>query len=343
VDAAVNADTTRTQAAGAETANAGATDTGATNTGAARADATADTTGSDTASAEATAAAGETSHRVGRPAALALAGVALAWLAATFVTAHASVVGNADVYPVALGAAAFALPNLVAAALVAGAAAGLAATSWLSWADRPVRRLLPGLAAGTVLGAACAGLVVFGYGTGGGVTGLAATVAVAAVLGGAASAAPPPVLAAGLLGTVGTLLLGLVAGFAQPGLVNLFGGDRGLDAQVNATFTVAYLVGVAGGVVAGGASFWLLRRHGPRAWPWYLLAGVLPGALLLAAELTTRIGGAGLLGLVRSLSEGDRMTVDIASFARLRNAMIVTFVGGLTAMLAVGRTLRAPR
>jgi len=286
---------------------------------------------------------GETTHRVGRRAATALAGVGLVWLAATFVTAHASVVGNSDVYPVALGAAAFALPNLVAAALVAGAAVGTAVTSWIRWADRPGRRLILGLGGGIVLGAVCAGLVVFGYGTSGGVTGLAVTVALAAVLGGAANAGPPPVLAAGLLGTIAALLLGLIAGFAQPDLVNLFGGDRGLDAQVNATYTVAYLVGAVAGVVAGGASFWLLRRYGSRAWPWYLLAGVLPGVLLLVAEMTTRIGGAGLLNLVRSLSEGDRLTVDIASFARLRNAMIVTFVGGLTAMLAVGRTLRAPR
>lgn len=339
MDAALNAQTanadlgdTDTRDAGtapAETAPAAATGGADANTEATR--------------VEATAAAGETSHRVGRRLTAALAGVGLAWLAATFVTAHASVVGNADVYPVALGAAAFALPNLVAAALVAGATAGLAAISWVAWADRSVRRLLVGLAAGLVLGAICAGLVVFGYGSGGGVTGLAITVAVAAGLGGASTAAPPPVLAAGLLGTIGALLVGLVAGFAQPDLVNLFGGNRGLDAQVNATFTVAYLVGVAAGVVAGGAAFWLLRRYGPRAWPWYLLAGVLPGVLLLAAELTTRIGGAGLLNLVRALSEGDRMTVDIAGFARLRNAMIVTFVGGLAALLAVGRTLRPSR
>jgi Mg/Co/Ni transporter MgtE (contains CBS domain) len=334
----VNADATDAEAARADTANAGAANAGTTGTTGA-----AGTSGADGAAAGGADGTGadEAAHRVDRRAATALAVVGLVWLAATFVTAHASVVGNADVYPVALGAAAFALPNLVAAALVAGATTGLAVASWLAWADRPVRRLLTGLAAGAVLGGVSAGLVAYGYGTGGGVAGLAATVAAAAVLGGVISAGPPPVLAAGLLGTIGTLLLGLVTGLAQPTLVNLFGGSRGLDAQVNATYTVAYLVGVAGGVVAGAASFWLLRRHGPRAWPWYLLTGALPGILLLVAEATTRIGGSGLLDLVRSLSEGDRLTVDIASFARLRNAMIVAFVGGLTAMLAVGRTLRA--
>ena len=338
MDAAVNAETTNA-ATGADGVSA---ETAATGTANAEATSTAKAPrGDTTAGVEATSPAGETLPRVGRLVATVLAGVSLVWLAATFVTAHATVLGNSDVYPVALGAAAFALPNLVAAALVAGATTGLAVASWLAWADRPVRRLLTGLAAGAVLGGVSAGLVAYGYGTGGGVAGLAATVAAAAVQGGVISAGPPPVLAAGLLGTIGTLLLGLVTGLAQPTLVNLFGGSRGLDAQVNATYTVAYLVGVAGGVVAGAASFWLLRRHGPRAWPWYLLTGALPGILLLVAEATTRIGGSGLLDLVRSLSEGDRLTVDIASFARLRNAMIVAFVGGLTAMLAVGRTLRA--
>lgn len=337
MDAAVNAETTNA-ATGADGVSA---ETAATGTANAEATSTAKAPrGDTTAGVEATSPAGETLPRVGRLVATVLAGVSLVWLAATFVTAHATVLGNSDVYPVALGAAAFALPNLVAAALVAGTAVGLAGTAWVPWADRPVRRLLVGLAAGLGVGGVCAGLVFFGYGS---VTALAVTVAVAAVLGGASSAAPPPVLAAGLLGTLGALLVGLVAGFAQPDLVNLFGGDRGLDAQVNATFAVAYLVGVAAGVVGGGASFWLLRRHGPRAWPWYLLAGVLPGVLLLVAELTTRVGGADLLNAVRRLSEGDRMTVDIAAFARLRNAMIVTFIGGLTAMLAVGRTLRPSR
>jgi hypothetical protein len=66
----------------------------------------------------------------------------------------------------------------------------------------------------------------------------------------------------------------------------------------------------------------------------------VPGLLLLATEALTRIGGASLLDAVRGLSEGDRVTVDFSAFARLRNAMVVLFVGGLAAMVAVGRTLR---
>jgi hypothetical protein len=281
--------------------------------------------------------------RVSRLAAGVLAAVGLLWLAATLVTSHAAVLGNADLPAVALGAAAFALPNLVAAALVAGAGAALATVDRLARDATPVRRLVVGLAAGAVLGAVCAGLVVYGYGTIGPVAAVAGTVGVAALLGGAAAALPPPVLASSLLATLGVLLLGLVAGLIQPGLVGLFGGGLTLDSQVTASYTLAYVVGVAGGLLAGAGSFWFLRRHGPRAWPWYLLAGALPGLLLLATEVVTRIGGASLIDLVRDLSDGDRYAVDLGAFARLRNAMVVTFVGSLTAMVAVGRTLRAPR
>ncbi len=265
----------------------------------------------------------------------------LVWLVATVATANASVLGNSNNPDVALGAAAFALPNLVAASLVAGAAAALGATVRTRVDAPPVRRLVPGLAAGAVLGGLCAGLVLFGYGTYAQVAALAATVGVAALLGGATAALPRPVLASSLLATFGVLLLGLVAGFVQPGLVGFFGGGATLASQVNASWSLAYAVAIVGGVTAGLIAFVLLRRHGPRAWPWYLLAGALPGVLLLVTEVLTRIGGASLLDVVRSLSEGDRLMVDFTAFSRLRNAMIVTFVGGLAAMLAVGRTLRA--
>jgi hypothetical protein len=84
----------------------------------------------------------------------------------------------------------------------------------------------------------------------------------------------------------------------------------------------------------------MLRGYGPRAWPWYLLAGALPGVTLLLTEVLTRTGGATLLDGVRSLSEGDQIAVDFSAFSRLRNAMVVMFVGGIAAMVAVGRTLQ---
>jgi hypothetical protein len=303
-----------------------------------------------TVRADAPAAPEGSDARVSGLAAAVLAGAGVAWLGATVTVAHSSVLGNSDAPAVALGAAAFALPNLVAAALVAGAAVGLGATTVpVSRAlgrirlrtDSPVHRMAVGLGAGAVLGALCGGLVVWGYGTYAQVTALAVTVGIAALLGGAATALPGPVLASGLLATFGVLLLGLVAGFAQPGLIGLFGGGRTLDSQVTANWTLAYLVAILGGVGAGVLAFWFLRRHGPRPWPWYLLAGAVPGLALLITEVLTRTGGGALLDAVRGLSEGDEYTVDFTAFSRLRNAMVVFFVGGFAAMIAVGRTMRS--
>jgi hypothetical protein len=282
-----------------------------------------------------------TEGRVGPLAAGGLAAVGLVWLAATLATSHASVLGNADAPAVALGAMAFALPNVVAATLLAGGSVGLAVTARLSATAAPLRRLAFGLAAGAVLGGVCAGLVVYAYGGTSSITTLAVTVGAGALLGGAAAALPRAVLAAGLVALVGVLLLGLAAGFVQPGLVGLFGGGRTLDSQVSAGWLAAYTVAIAGGVVSGLLAFRMLRGYGPRAWPWYLLAGGLPGVTLLVTEVLTRTGGATLLDAVRSLSEGDQIAVDFSAFARLRNAMVVLFVGGIAAMVAVGRTLQA--
>jgi hypothetical protein len=285
--------------------------------------------------------------RVGRIASIVLAVLGLAWLIATLTIAHASVVGNSTQPDVALGDAALALPNVIAAALVVGATSALAATlgapAWLATRlAEGRRRLVTGLVCGAVFGGICGGLVVYGYGTYSRVAWVAVTVGVACLLGGALAALPRAVLAAGLVATFGALLIGLTAGTLQPGLVGLFGGRTTLASLATASWEVAYTVSIVAGVVSGVSAFWFLRRYGSRAWPWYLLAGALPGLLLLGTELLTRTGGAPLLDVVRNLDEGDRLVVDFTAWSRLRNAMVVTFIGGLAAMIAVGRTMRAP-
>ena len=285
-----------------------------------------------------------------------LCGLAVAWLIATLASAHASVTGNVAEPSVALGATAFALPNVIAATLLAASGMGLLIATLavrsprlatalrlsLGTAETSTRgRLLLGIAAGVLVAAVGAGLVLVGYGGNASVGRLAATIAVAALIGGAATALPRPVLAAGVAGTLGVLLLGLVVSMMQPRLVDLFGATASPASQINASWTLAYVQAAVGGILAGVLSFRLLRRHGSRAWPWYLLAGAAPGLLLLITEVLTRTGGAALLGLVRGLSDGDAIAVDLNNFARLRNAMLVLFIGGLTAMIAVGRTMRA--
>lgn len=292
------------------------------------------------------AAAGPAPGQITGGAALTLAVLSLSWLGVTLSVSHASVAGNTADPAVSVTAAAFALPNMVAAALLAGAAVGLGLTTTPlggggTDGPRTPRRLVLGLGSGLLLGAICGGLVAAGYGTNAEVVMLAATVGGSALLGGAATALPRPVLAAGLLGTLGVFVFGLVGWLLQPRLVWIFGGRSAIGSQVDANALYSYATGITAGIVAGLVGFWFLRRHSDRAWPWYLLAGVLPGLLLLVTEALTRSGGAALLDLVRSLSEFDSYSVDYTNYARLRNGMFVAFAGGVTAIVAVGRTLRS--
>jgi hypothetical protein len=266
----------------------------------------------------------------------------LIWLAATMWTAHASITGNAGNTAVALGSAAAALPGVIAASLLAGATAGLLATGrFAAEPSSAVRRALVGLAAGAVLGLIAAGVILFGYGLSSSIALLAITVGAGSALGGAAAAVPRPVFAASLVATFVVFVVGVIFNVLQPRLTDLFGAGSTVSSQANASQIFAYVQAGVSGVAAGLIAFWFLRRHGSRAWPWYLLAGALPGLLLLLTELLTHLGGASLLGVVKSFSEGDRALVEFTDFARLRNALVVLFVGGLASMIAVGRTLRA--
>ena len=266
----------------------------------------------------------------------------LIWLAATMWTAHASIMGNAGNTAVALGSAAAALPGVIAASLLAGATAGLLATG--RFAAEPsgvLRRLLVGLVAGIVLGAVAAGVILFGYGVSSSIALLAITVGAGSALGGAVAATPRPVFAASLVATFGVFVVGVIFNVLQPRLTGVFGAGATVSSQANASQIFAYVQATVGGITAGLIAFWFLRRHGSRAWPWYLLAGALPGMLLLLTEVLTHLGGASLLGIVKGFSEGDRALVEFTDFARLRNAMVVLFVGGIASMIAVGRTMRA--
>jgi hypothetical protein len=266
----------------------------------------------------------------------------LIWLAATMWTAHASIVGNAFDPAVALGSAATALPVVIAASLLAGATAGLLATGrFAADPSSAVRRLLVGLAAGAILGVVSAGVILFGYGVHPSIALLAATVGAGAALGGAAAATPRPVFAAGIVGTFTVFALGLIFTVLQPWLTKLFGAGETIPSQAAAGRTFGYVQSAVSGLVAGLVVFWFLRRHGSRAWPWYLLAGALPGLLLLLTEALTQTGGASLLSIVKGLSEGDRAAVDFLDLSRLRNAFVVLFASGLTSMIAVGRTMRS--
>jgi hypothetical protein len=72
----------------------------------------------------------------------------------------------------------------------------------------------------------------------------------------------------------------------------------------------------------------------------YALAGGGPGLLLLVGEGLTRTAGARVLDLAGRVSELEQVVQRLLSGARFNSALIVLFVGAISAMIAVGRTLK---
>ena len=267
----------------------------------------------------------------------------LVWLGAMMWSAHVEMAGNLADATVVLSAAALALPGTVAASLLAGAAAGLAAVDRLGGASPTRRRPVLGIAAGAASGAVAAGVILLAYGTGSAVTALAVTVGVAGLLGGAAAATPPPALAAGVAATLGVFVTGVVLNLFQPQLTALFGAGDTVASRAGAYDLYVSTAAFVSGLVAGLIAYLFLRSRGPDLrWPAYLFAGAFAGLLAMLAEALTRIGGARLLSFVSDLSAADQGTLDYLGGARIKSALIVGFVGGIAAMIAFGRTLRRP-
>jgi hypothetical protein len=243
----------------------------------------------------------------------------LVWLGITMYAAHATLAGPVSA---TLGAAAAGLPGVIAATLVAGASVGAA----VGWRRRgPGRRLLAGLlggalVGGALVGAAVAGAVRFGYGDAGSLVVLAIA---AGVAGGALAVLPGEVLTVGLWGTTGVFLAGVVLAVARPQLVSLLGGVEAADTRF--TLGQAVVAGLAAAVATPRLRH--LERNRPL---WLLIAGGLPGLVLLAAGWLTRAGGSTVVDLVGP-----------ADPTRPRHAAIVLAVGGLVALL-VGVRRRPP-
>ncbi len=82
------------------------------------------------------------------------------------------------------------------------------------------------------------------------------------------------------------------------------------------------------------------RRAGVAvAWPFYALAGAGPGLLLAVAEALTRTAGARVLELAGKVSDLEVAVQQMLSTSRFNSALIVLFVGAISAVIAVGRTM----
>ena len=99
------------------------------------------------------------------------------------------------------------------------------------------------------------------------------------------------------------------------------------------------------GLAAGLVAFGSLRRAGRRTdgvdvrWPLYALAGAGPGLLLIIAEVLARTAGARVLDLAGRISDLELTAQGMLSGSRLNNALIVLFVGAVTGIIAIGRTM----
>jgi hypothetical protein len=263
----------------------------------------------------------------------------LVWLVTSMYVAHVTITGGGGNLSGALGAAAAALPGVVAATLVTGASIGAASGPRFRSAGG---RLLGGLALGALFGLAAAAGIRFAYGGERSITVLAITVGAASVVGGVLAVLPGEVLEAGLWGTSWVFAAGVIFGVLQPNVVKLLGSGE----AANTRFVLGQ--SLVTGLAAAFYTLQFLRVERNRVL-WYLIGGALPGLVLLGAEWLTRAGGSAVAQLVHGFRAGSPALVELSDSARLRHALIVLAVGGLIAMVMGGlkslrrRPRRRPR
>ncbi|MFF0367302.1 hypothetical protein [Micromonospora sp. NPDC005087] len=293
---------------------------------------------------------------VAAPGAAVLALLALGWLAAMLWSTREAIASSAAGVT-AISLSAFALPGVISAALVAGAAVALAFGNLLSrrYGDGVTLRFVGAIGAGMVVGLAAALAINLTYFDTSTTNVIAGTTAAAAIIGGAvAGARTAPAVGAATAAALGTLVFVVVFSRARDPLFDLFGAGDSQESLVNAAKWVSRTESLAAGLLAGLLAFGYLRwarrqavRRDPGTpalrWPAYLLAGAGPGLLLLLAEVIIRIGGRSLLDLAGALSEADAVAQTSLGTSRVDNGIWVLFVGALTALIAFGRTLGPAR
>ncbi|WP_406075217.1 hypothetical protein [Micromonospora sp. NBC_01638] len=297
-------------------------------------------------------AASPSSRPLPAPGASVLALLALGWLAAMLWSTREAIT-SAAAGVTAISLSAFALPGVISAALVAGAAVALAGGNLLArrYGDRATLRFAGAIGGGMLVGLATALAINLTYFDTSATNVIAGTAAAAAIIGGAvAGARTAPAVGAVVSAALGTFLFVVAFSRARDPLFDLFGaGDSQqslIDAAKWVSRTESLIAGLLAGLLAFGYLTWarrrVVRRH-PEApalrWPAYLLAGAGPGLLLLLAEVIIRIGGRSLLDLASALSEADAVAQTSLGTSRVDNGIWVLFVGALAALIAFGRTL----
>ncbi|MET8356411.1 hypothetical protein [Micromonospora sp. NPDC005171] len=286
------------------------------------------------------------------PGAAVLALLALGWLAAMLWSTREAIT-SAAAGVTAISLSAFALPGVISAALVAGAAVAVAGGNLLArrYGDWATLRFAGAIGGGMLVGLAAAVAINLTYFDTSTTNVIAGTTAAAAIIGGAlAGARTAPAIGAVVTAALGTLIFVVAFSRARDPLFDLFGAGDSQASLINAakwvSRTESLVAGLLAGLLAFGYLTWARRRavrRDPEApalrWPAYLLAGAGPGLLLLLAEMIIRIGGRSLLDLASALSEADAVAQTSLGTSRVDNGIWVLFVGALTALIAFGRTL----
>lgn len=305
----------------------------------------------ETAPVDVAAAAPEgTGRATFAPGAAVLALVAVGWLAAMLWSTRAAI-HSAAAGVTAISLSAYALPGVISAALVAGAAVALAVTNPLARrTDRATLRFLTAVGAGLLVGLVAAVAINLTYADNATTNTIAGTTAAAAIIGGAlAGARNARVVGAIAAAALATLIFVVAFSRARDPLSDLFGAGDSQESVLSAakwvSRTESLLAGLLAGLVAFGYLTWSRRRarRDPAApqprWPAYLLAGAGPGLLLLLTEVIIRVGGRALLDLAAALSDADEVAQTALGTSRVDNGIWVLFVGALTTLIAFGRTL----
>jgi hypothetical protein len=274
------------------------------------------------------------------PGPVVIAALCVLWFAATLWLTHYVVV-TAEAIQIALVNAALSLPAVIAASIVAGAAVAVAVLGRLRRPTGTRLRTLTGAGIGLALGLIAGGLTVIGYGRATALVSVAVTVAVAAAIGGGFAGVPAtPAVMAGLIGTLAWFAVGWIERLFSGKLQDIFAGDGSPAAQFAAAGRLSLAIALLGGAVAGLCAYRYLRARGAGLkWPAFLAAGAAPGLLLLVADLATRVGGGPLVRLAERTSVADRIALEYVGANRLSTALVVLFTGGITAIIAHGRTL----
>ena len=293
-----------------------------------------------------------------------VAGLGIVWLVAKLWSANEQIHANAG-DSVAVATAALAIPAVVQATALGGLGGGLAVRLIIeAWRVRrtgapPVTwlRCLSAAAGGLVIGLAAMGAILGAYGDVPSIAGVAVAVAVTGLIAGAVAGLGrrPAVVAASLAAALGSFVVdtilnsGTVLGHMMAALGA--GSDAITDCAqgtaaaacakvVNANSLVSHIDSLVAGLVAGLVAYWYLRRRGGGVrFPAYLVAGGATGVLLLVTEVLTHAGGGGLLHVARAISVDDRTVIDLLAGNRVIHGLLVMFIGALTALIALGRTL----